>query len=690
VIIVDTALKAREAQGKPIRVGMVGAGFMGQGLANQIANSVPGMRIAAIYNRNTERAIGVYRYAGCENVVAARTQGELDDAVRRGVPVVAEDPLGISRSPEIDVLVDVTGSVEFGAQVLLEAFRHGKPAVLMNAEVDSTIGPILRVYARENGAILSACEGDEPGLQLNLYRWVVGLGLIPRVIGNVKGLQDPYRNPTTQQGWAERWGQNAAMVTSFADGSKISFEQSIVANATGFGVRTRGMSRGLKYDGSIMEIQKLYDIEELRALGGIVDYTVGPPLTKIFILAEHADPKQRHYLNLYKMGEGPLYPFWTPYHLVHFEVPNAIARVVLFGDEVAPPLRGCERGRDEREAIPARGAGPRLRASAPRREGSGPHVRRRRAPGGPTGGSAARRAIPAFPRRNMARRNRPRAGRRSHPGRCWSKLMKVVIFCGGLGMRLREYSESIPKPMVPVGYRPILWHLMRYYAHFGHKEFILCLGYKADCIKKYFLDYDETVSNDFVMSAGGKNVELLASDIQDWQITFVDTGMSSNIGQRLKLVQRYVDDDEMFLANYSDGLSDLPLPDMVRRLQHEPEAVASFAAVAPTSTFSLVQVGDSGRVRSIRHIRDTGVRINGGFFVFRNQIFDYMRDGEELVEEPFRRLAAEGKLLAHVYDGFWACMDTFREKQLLEDMYTRGQVPWEVWKPRLNHQKATA
>ena len=340
MIIVDTALKAREAEGKPIRVGMVGAGFMGQGLANQIINSVPGMRLAAIYNRNIERAVGVYRYAGCENVVVARTQAELDDAICRGVPVVAEDPLAISRSPEIDVLVDVTGSVEFGAQVLLEAFRHGKPAVLMNAEVDSTIGPILRVYARENGAILSACEGDEPGLQLNLYRWVVGLGLIPRVIGNVKGLQDPYRNPTTQQGWAERWGQNAAMVTSFADGSKISFEQSIVANATGFGVRTRGMSRGLKYDGSIMEIQKLYDIDEIRALGGIVDYTVGPPLTKIFILAEHADPKQRHYLNLYKMGEGPLYPFWTPYHLVHFEVPNAIARVVLFGDEVAPPIAG--------------------------------------------------------------------------------------------------------------------------------------------------------------------------------------------------------------------------------------------------------------------------------------------------------------------------------------------------------------
>src|SRR3989442_1158322 len=340
MIIVDKALQAREEQGLPIRVGMIGAGFMGQGLTNQIVNSVPGMRMAAVYNRRPERAFHVYRYAGRDDVVSADTQSALDDAIRRGVPVVADDPFAICRSSEIDVVVDVTGSVEFGAHIILEAFQFGKPVVLMNAEVDSTIGPILRVYAKKHGTILSACEGDEPGVQMNLYRWVKGLGLIPRVIGNVKGLQDPYRNPTTQQGWAERWGQNAAMVTSFADGSKISFEQSIMANATGFRVKSRGMSRGFKYDGSIMEIQKLYDIDELRALGGIVDYTVGPPLIKVFCLAEHPDPKQRHYLNLYKMGEGPLYPFWTPYHLVHFETPFSIARVVLFQDELAPPLGG--------------------------------------------------------------------------------------------------------------------------------------------------------------------------------------------------------------------------------------------------------------------------------------------------------------------------------------------------------------
>ncbi len=340
MIIVDRALKAREEQGKPIRVGMIGAGFMGQGLTNQIVHSVPGMRMSAIYNRKPERALGVYKYAGCEDARLVSSQAALDETLRRGLPAVAEDPYTICRSPEIDVIVDVTGSVEFGARVILEAFEHQKPVVLMNAEVDATIGPILRVYGKKHGQILSACDGDEPGVQMNLVRWVKGLGLTPRVIGNVKGLQDPYRNPTTQKGWAERWGQNAAMVTSFADGSKISFEQTIVANATGFKVKQRGMSRGLKYDGSIMDIHKLYDVEEARALGGIVDYTVGPSLIKVFVLAEHDDPKQRHYLQLYKMGDGPLYPFWIPYHLVHFETPFSIARVVLFGDDLAPSLGG--------------------------------------------------------------------------------------------------------------------------------------------------------------------------------------------------------------------------------------------------------------------------------------------------------------------------------------------------------------
>jgi len=340
MILVDVALQAREAEGRPIRVGMVGAGFMGQGLANQIINSVPGMRLVAISNRRVDRAASVYRYAGRDDVATVDSAAALADAIRADRPAATEDAMLLARAEEIDVLVDVTGSVEFGARVLLEGFAHGKHAVLMNAEIDATIGPIMQVEARRHGVIMSACEGDEPGLQLNLYRWVRGLGLIPRVMGNVKGLQDRYRTPTTQQGFAERWGQNPHMVTSFADGSKISFEQAIVANATGFKVRSRGMSRGLEFNGSPMELPGLYDLDELRELGGAIDYTVGPANVKVYCLAEHPDPKQRHYLELYKMGTGPLYPFWTPYHLVHFEVPNAIARTVLFGDSVAPPLDG--------------------------------------------------------------------------------------------------------------------------------------------------------------------------------------------------------------------------------------------------------------------------------------------------------------------------------------------------------------
>jgi glucose-1-phosphate cytidylyltransferase len=263
--------------------------------------------------------------------------------------------------------------------------------------------------------------------------------------------------------------------------------------------------------------------------------------------------------------------------------------------------------------------------------------------------------------------------------------MKVVIFCGGLGMRLREFSEAVPKPMVPVGYRPILWHVMRSYAQQGHKDFVLCLGYKADAIKNYFLHYDETISNDFVLADGGRRVELLASDIHDWKITFVDTGLHSNIGQRLRRVQPFLEGEEMFLANYADGLSDVCLPDMIE-FSRARSATACFLGVAPTSSFHLVQSDPSGRVQTICHIKDVGMRVNGGFFVLRRDIFDYIGPGEDLVEEPFRRLAAEGKLVTYRHDGFWACMDTFKERQLLEDIYSRGQPPWETWRtpsPRL-------
>jgi predicted homoserine dehydrogenase-like protein len=340
MIIVDNALKTREEQRKPIRVAILGGGFMAQGLTNQIVNSTPGMRVVAVYSRQPKKGFHVFNYSGRENVVAAGTQSQLEDAIRAGKPVVTEDGMLIARSENVDVIVDTTGSVEFGAHVALEAFKHRKDVVMLNAEIDATIGPILQTYAAKHEVILSAAEGDEPGIQVNLYRWVKGLGLIPRVMGNIKGLQDPYRNPSTQKGFAEKWGQNPAMVTSFADGSKINFEQAIVANATGMVVKSRGMSRGAEYKDDVMKIGKLYDIEELRRLGGVVDYVVGTPLTKVYCLAEHTDPKQRHYLSLYKMGDGPLFPFFIPYHLVHFEVPNAIARVVLFRDGVAKPLGG--------------------------------------------------------------------------------------------------------------------------------------------------------------------------------------------------------------------------------------------------------------------------------------------------------------------------------------------------------------
>lgn len=260
--------------------------------------------------------------------------------------------------------------------------------------------------------------------------------------------------------------------------------------------------------------------------------------------------------------------------------------------------------------------------------------------------------------------------------------MKVVLFCGGLGMRLREYSEQIPKPMVPIGYRPIVWHLMKYYAHYGHKDFILCLGYKADAFKSYFLNYNECLSNDFILSRGGKKMQLLNSDIQDWRITFVDTGATSNIGQRLKAVEKYVQGEEMFLANYTDGLSDLNLPQYIDYFT-EKQRTASFLCVRPSHSFHVVSMKDD-IVSEIRHMSHADIWMNGGFFVFRNDIFKYMKSGEELVEQPFQRLIQQEQLLAYKYQGFWACMDTFKDKQSLDDMYSRGEAPWEVWKQAKN------
>jgi glucose-1-phosphate cytidylyltransferase len=256
--------------------------------------------------------------------------------------------------------------------------------------------------------------------------------------------------------------------------------------------------------------------------------------------------------------------------------------------------------------------------------------------------------------------------------------MKVVLFCGGMGMRMREYSEAVPKPMVPIGYRPILWHVMKYYAHYGHEDFILCLGYKADVIKNYFLNYNECLSNDFVLSGGGKNLELLSSDIHNWRITFVDTGLTSNIGQRLKAVEKHLQNEEVFLANYTDGLSDVNLDALVETFLQS-KRLACFVSVKPRASFHMISVDEGGIVRSIEHITKSGARINGGFFLFRREIFQFIKEGEELVEEPFRRLISEGELLSYSHNGFWACMDTFKEQQELEDLYSRGKAPWTVW-----------
>jgi predicted homoserine dehydrogenase-like protein len=338
MIIVDNALKARAAAGKPIQVGLIGAGFMGRGIANQILNSVPGMRLAAIANRTVSQATRAYEEAGALSPVCISTANELDDAIGRGTYAVTDDPTLICQAQQIDAVIDVTGAVEFGAQVAWQAIGHGKHIILMNAELDGTVGAILKVYADKAGVIISGSDGDQPGVQMNLYRFVKSLGLTPLLCGNIKGLHDPYRNPTTQKGFAEKWGQQPTMVTSFADGTKISFEQAIVANATGMQVAQRGML-GYHFDGHVDELTKRYDVDELKRLNGIVDYVVGArPGPGVFLLATHEDPKQRHYLNLYKLGEGPLYSFYMPYHLCHFEAPLSVARAVLFGDAALAPL----------------------------------------------------------------------------------------------------------------------------------------------------------------------------------------------------------------------------------------------------------------------------------------------------------------------------------------------------------------
>ena len=338
MILVDTALERRQQEGRPIRVVVVGAGFMGRGLVNQIVNSTPGMEVAAIVNRTVDKAERAYAEAGVSGARRVSTAAEADAAIAAGFPVVTDDYGVVVASDAVDAVVDATGAVEYGCHLALASIEHGKHVVLMNAEVDGTVGPILSARAKAAGVVVTGCDGDQPGVQMNLVRFVRGIGLRPLVCGNIKGLQDEYRTPTTQQAFAEKWGQDPYMVTSFADGTKVSFEQALVANATGMTVSQRGML-GMDHHAHIDELTSRYDVAELENAGGVVDYVVGSkPGPGVFVLATHDDPKQRHYLNLYKLGEGPLYSFYTPYHLCHFEVPQTVARAVLFGDATIAPL----------------------------------------------------------------------------------------------------------------------------------------------------------------------------------------------------------------------------------------------------------------------------------------------------------------------------------------------------------------
>lgn len=351
MIIVDTALARREAEGKPIRVGIVGAGFQGAAIVRQILQSVKGMRVVALANRNIGPAIRAFTDLGIEPAVCDN-RSAIEAMIAAGRPAATQDAIGLASADGVDVVVEVTGSVEYAAAVVLAAIEAGKHVVQMNAELDGTVGPILKAKADAAGVIYSFSDGDQPGVQMNLYRFVAGLGVKPVLCGNIKGLHDPYRNPETQRPFAEKWGQKPAMVASFADGTKISYEQAIVANGTGMKVARRGMI-GPDFSGGD-PYAPLVPLEEtvsafaghLRDGGpGLVDYVVGArPGPGVFVLGTHDDPRQQHFLNLYKLGAGPYYCFYTPYHLCHFEVPNSIARAALFGDPVLTPLGGPQVG----------------------------------------------------------------------------------------------------------------------------------------------------------------------------------------------------------------------------------------------------------------------------------------------------------------------------------------------------------
>ncbi|HVX52216.1 MAG TPA: Gfo/Idh/MocA family oxidoreductase [Chitinophagaceae bacterium] len=341
MVIVDTALARRAGDNNPIKVVMVGAGFMAKGIALQICKYAKGMQLVAISNRNIEKAKQAYMDAGILNAEEVTTIDELENNIARGICSFTSNAKLLCEAGGIDALIEVTGTVEFGADIVLSAIRNKKHVILMNAELDGTAGPILKVYADRAGVVYTNSDGDQPGVIMNLYRFVKAIGVKPVLCGNIKGLHDPYRNPTTQIEFARKWAQKPEMVSSFADGSKISFEQAIVANGTGMRVARRGMYGPTLAPGStIKDVVKEFPVDELLSGNGIVDYVVGvtQPAPGVFVLGTIDDPVQKRYLELYKLGEGPIYLFYTPYHLCHFEVPITVARTVLFKDATLTPI----------------------------------------------------------------------------------------------------------------------------------------------------------------------------------------------------------------------------------------------------------------------------------------------------------------------------------------------------------------
>lgn len=335
MLIVDTALQKRLSDGNPVRVAMTGAGYMGRGIALQIITAIPGMRIVAIANRNVAQAERAYREAGVQSFRSVSSAADLDKAIADGEYAVTDDPYALCRAGAVEAVIETTGDVEYGAHVAVEAIRNGKHLVLMNAEVDAAVGPILKVYADRNGVVYTYTDGDEPGVAMNLYRFVEGIGYKPVLMGQIKGFLDRYRNPDTQREFAARNKQRPEMIASFADGSKLAIESAIIGNATGFKPGKLGM-HGHRCS-HVKDLLKLFSVDDF-ANGGLVDFVLeAEPHTGAFVMGYNENPINRQYMSYFKMGDGPLYMFYTPYHLPHLQLPATAARAVLFKDATLAP-----------------------------------------------------------------------------------------------------------------------------------------------------------------------------------------------------------------------------------------------------------------------------------------------------------------------------------------------------------------